>query len=221
VSEVPPKGDSPDIGWFGKVPARGDFVCHGLPQDWVAPWDACLQQVLVLACTQGLWPLDFAPWRFLAWSQETDGQACDRAWAGVLVPSRDRVGRVFPLTVVQRLGRGRAPGPDWRGAEAALARLADAALDVTDTADPALTENFVSVLSELGPVFDSGLAFPPEVSGRGSLWWCAPAPGDMPQPLAQTWPPEPARLLALLSAPTNPLLASLPAAPGPAPRTPS
>ena len=33
-------------GFFGKLPARGDFVRAGLPRDFVDPWDAWLQRVL-------------------------------------------------------------------------------------------------------------------------------------------------------------------------------
>lgn len=193
----------PVIGWFGKVPARGDFVCHGLPPDWVAGWDACLQQVLRLGGVRG-----FPPWRFLAWPDGVD----ERAWAGVLVPSHDRVGRVFPFTVVQALAPHQLQGRGWPAIEAALARLADAALDVTDTADPALTEDFVAVLSGLGPVFGpwpgsprrrvAGLDMPGAPGGPGgcSLWWCPPVPGAAPQPQWHAWPPEPARLHDLLSA---------------------
>lgn len=190
-------------GWYGKLPARGDFVCHGLPPEWVEPWDACLQQVLRLAAARESPLRHFAPWRFLAWPRGTDGAA----WAGVLVPSHDRVGRVFPLTVVQRLAPGWAPGldgPEGLAVEAALARLADAALDVTDTADAALMEDFVAVLSGLepviGPAVGSGAGVEgPSSPGGLSLWWPPPAPGAGPQPLAQPWPPEPAQLLELLS----------------------
>ena len=186
------------LGWFGKVPARGDFVCHGLPPAWVAGWDACLQQVLRLGGLR-----DFPPWRFLAWPEGAQGVA----WAGVLVPSHDRVGRVFPFTVVQGLAPHQLQGHDGPAIEAALARLADAALDVTDTADPVLTEDFVAVLSGLGPVFEpwrapvteprlSGL---PAVSGACSLWWPAPAPGAPPKLQPHTWPPDPAWLCRFLS----------------------
>lgn len=207
-------------GWYGKLPARGDFVCHGLSPEWVAAWDHCLQQVLRLG---GLPP--FPPWRFLAWPAVAG--AAGWAQAGVLVPSHDRVGRVFPLTVVQTLTPHQLQGQDWPGVESALARLADAALDVTDTADPALTEDFVAVLSTLGPVFDSvqgrraAEVLRPEDADACSLWWRAPAPGAAPQPKAQRWPPEPERLHALLSAAADlPADARPPAAPAPAPHTP-
>ena len=31
------------VGFFGKVPARGDFVRRALPADFVTPWDQWLQ----------------------------------------------------------------------------------------------------------------------------------------------------------------------------------
>ena len=34
------------VGFYGKLPARGDFVRIGLPRDFIDPWDAWLQSVL-------------------------------------------------------------------------------------------------------------------------------------------------------------------------------
>src|SRR3954453_18054210 len=39
------------VGFFGKLPVRGDFVRAGLPHAFVAPWDAWLQRVLPAALT--------------------------------------------------------------------------------------------------------------------------------------------------------------------------
>ena len=33
-------------GFYGKLPARGDFVRAGLPRDFIDPWDAWLQSVI-------------------------------------------------------------------------------------------------------------------------------------------------------------------------------
>lgn len=214
-------GTEPVTAWYGKLPARGDFVGQGLPPAWVEGWDHCLQQVLRLGELR-----HFPPWRFLVWPAPEDAHGPVRA--GVLVSSHDRVGRVFPLTVVQALAPYQLQGRSWPGIEAALARLADAALDVTDTADPVLTEDFIAVLSALGPVFEpvkslgTARGLRPDVPGACSLWWRQPAPGAAPQPQAHPWPPEPERLHALLSAAADlPAAAPSPAAPGSAPHTPS
>lgn len=88
------------FGAFGKIPALGDFFRTGLPQPFVEVWDGWLQQVL----TQGrgllgpLWTGRYmtAPiWRFAL----APGLAGPQAVLGVLMPSVDRVGRQFPLTL--------------------------------------------------------------------------------------------------------------------------
>ena len=49
-------------GFWGKLPARGDFVRAGLPRSFVEPWDAWLQsalqvpQALALASSQASAP---------------------------------------------------------------------------------------------------------------------------------------------------------------------
>jgi type VI secretion system protein ImpM len=88
------------IGWYGKLPALGDFLCHELPESFVGGWDAWLREGMALAA--GIhgedWQdnfLRFPVWRFL---RRPPGNE-EHVWAGLLVPSVDRVGRLFPLTV--------------------------------------------------------------------------------------------------------------------------
>ena len=90
--------DSP--GWYGKLPALGDFASRRLPQNFIQPWDAWLQQGLAASrATLGeAWLetyLTSSIWRFVL-AAECLGPG---AWAGILVPSVDRVGRYFPLTI--------------------------------------------------------------------------------------------------------------------------
>ncbi|MCX9156597.1 type VI secretion system-associated protein TagF [Niveibacterium sp. 24ML] len=87
-------------GWYGKLPAIGDFAHRRLDADFVARWDAWLQTCLAESqrALGGAW-LDrylTAPvWRFAL----SPGVVGGRAWVGLLLPSVDRVGRYFPLTV--------------------------------------------------------------------------------------------------------------------------
>jgi len=87
-------------GFFGKVPTHGDFVSRRLPPELVQRWDVCLQQG-ILHAAQHLgerWPQCYADaplWHFVLGA----GVCGDSAWAGVLMPSLDRVGRYFPLTI--------------------------------------------------------------------------------------------------------------------------
>jgi len=87
-------------GCFGKIPQLGDFVTRILPREFVDPWDAFLRR-LIAGSREALGPqwLDLylqAPiWRFAF----PAGHAGQSAVAGVLMPSVDKVGRYFPLTI--------------------------------------------------------------------------------------------------------------------------
>ncbi|CDX15287.1 conserved hypothetical protein [Mesorhizobium sp. ORS 3324] len=83
-------------GFYGKMPATGDFVTRRLPGDFVRIWDRWLAQHMVPLFSLEPWPTDTAL-RFLA------GPAFLGISAGIIVQSADRVGRRFPLSVVARL----------------------------------------------------------------------------------------------------------------------
>lgn len=115
-------------GWYGKLPALGDFAQRRLEQDFITGWDTWLQGVIVDSqrALGGNWLSAYlrAPvWRFVLAPGVVDG----RSWSGILLPSVDRVGRYFPLTVCTAL-----PPFSWAAAQAAaldawLNRLEDAA----------------------------------------------------------------------------------------------
>lgn len=93
-------------GWgaFGKMPGLGDFFRIAVPADFVAVWDAWLQTMLTAgrAALGPGWEAAYmsAPlWRFVL----PQGVAGGQAMAGVLMPSVDRVGRQFPLTLAVAL----------------------------------------------------------------------------------------------------------------------
>lgn len=98
-------GSAASAGLFGKMPSFGDFVTRRLTSDFIASWDGWLQGA-VAGSRQRLgerWLHLFlqAPiWRFLL----TPGVINGSAWAGVLIPSVDRVGRYFPLTLAMNVG---------------------------------------------------------------------------------------------------------------------
>lgn len=97
-------------GFFGKVATHGDFVTRRLPPDFLGAWDRWLQHSLQKSREQlGHAWLDIyltSPvWRFAV----TGGACGEQAWAGVLMPSVDRVGRHFPLTIASAVpGQGGA-----------------------------------------------------------------------------------------------------------------
>ena len=93
-------------GWYGKLPTLGDFASRRLEGSFIEPWDLWLGEGMA-AQRELLGPgwldayLGSPVWRFVLMpgvlAQET------AALAGVLMPSVDKVGRYFPLTLVTRL----------------------------------------------------------------------------------------------------------------------
>lgn len=95
------------VGFFGKLPSHGDFVTRGLRESFLNAWDSWLQRVI--AGSQQRLGSAWVPaymtsplWRFVLSEDVIDG-AC---WAGVLMPSVDRVGRNFPFTIATEIARG-------------------------------------------------------------------------------------------------------------------
>ncbi len=166
-------------GWFGKIPALGDFARRRLPDPFVERWDGWLQAGMAHGRARhgDRWLdlyLTFPVWRFLI-GPETPGAD---AWCGVLLPSVDRVGRCFPLTIartcpstllaagLEALESGLAPL-----AVAGLAALDGEALDTFDarlatgSADPAGEGVPIPALRRTtAQLMLAGLG------GRG-LWW--------------------------------------------------
>ncbi|WP_069472314.1 type VI secretion system-associated protein TagF [Candidatus Marithrix sp. Canyon 246] len=91
-------------GFYGKLPCKGDFIRRGLAKDFVQPWDTWLQQGL--ACSREQLGKDWdelylvSPiWHFLL----SAGLCGSSSWLGLMMPSVDKVGRYFPLTVAIKL----------------------------------------------------------------------------------------------------------------------
>ncbi len=97
-------------GWYGKLPTLGDFASRRLPADFIEPWDDWLSRGIAAwrEAAPDTW-LDAylaAPsWRFVLMPGALPARCGRTAWAGVLVPSIDRVGRHYPLTLAQPLDR--------------------------------------------------------------------------------------------------------------------
>ena len=96
--------ESFETGWYGKLPASGDFVTRRLPPSFIEPWDAWLNAMLTGSRERlgDAWRAAFlsAPaWRFVL----SPGIIGQQGWAGLIVPSVDSVGRYFPLTVASAL----------------------------------------------------------------------------------------------------------------------
>ncbi len=91
-------------GLFGKLPAHGDFVQRNLPADFTEVWDDWLQHYIAASQEQlGEQWLDIyltSPlWRFMFSVGAVDADA----WAGIMLPSVDKIGRYFPFSIITRL----------------------------------------------------------------------------------------------------------------------
>lgn len=96
--------DSLIAGWYGKIPSLGDFISRRLPESFRSPWDTWLQRAISSSRAQlgehwlNLY-LTSPIWRFIL----MPGICGDNLWIGVLMPSIDRVGRHFPLTIALQI----------------------------------------------------------------------------------------------------------------------
>lgn len=100
------------IGFFGKLPARGDFIRAGLPGSFVTPWDDWMARVLQaskLALGErwlDAW-MEAPVWRF----RLPAGVCGPDPVCGVFMPSVDKAGRHFPATLAM-VGPDQV-GDDW------------------------------------------------------------------------------------------------------------
>jgi len=99
-------------GLYGKMPARGDFISRRLDTEFVHDWDAWLQRIIAESRERlgSTWLESFlaAPvWRFAV----PAGMFSSSAWVGLMLPSVDRVGRYFPLTLAASMGSGNIDVP--------------------------------------------------------------------------------------------------------------
>ncbi|SEM93277.1 type VI secretion system protein ImpM [Luteibacter sp. UNCMF331Sha3.1] len=169
----------PAAGFHGKLPGAGDFVQRRLPAAFVDPWDRAWEASLAgLAERHGDgWRerfLDMPSWRF-ALASSVCGPL---PWVGVVTPSTDRVGRVFPLVIASpstpdACGWPGLPSTRWF---AAVERcLCHGRADGT----PAAFDAIVSSLPDARAM--SGGWRAPRGGSMHALWWR----GDDPH--AGTW----------------------------------
>ena len=99
-----------EVGFYGKLPSHGDFLRRRVSDAFVGVWDAWLQDCIAAsrALLADRWLdvyLTSPAWRF-ACAAGTFGAA---PIVGLMVPSVDRVGRYFHLTLVSELPAGASP----------------------------------------------------------------------------------------------------------------
>lgn len=93
-------------GFFGKIPATGDFVGAALPRVFVDRWDRWMSMELAARPDEG--ELDSRVWRFIVPAGIFGPEPCAGAWR----MSEDRVGRRYPL-VIAAVGATPSPRDIW------------------------------------------------------------------------------------------------------------
>src|ERR687890_132230 len=87
-------------GVFGKLPARADFLSRGLPASFADPWHAWVVRGLAAARQELAERFESAYMAAPVWRFVLPPGACGPALAaGVVLPSVDAVGRLFPLAL--------------------------------------------------------------------------------------------------------------------------
>lgn len=91
-------------GWYGKLPATGDFVGRRMPAAFREAWDRWMQGAIAgsrerLGADWRDSYLSMPVWRFVF----SPGLLTPNAWAGIMAPSVDAVGRYFPLAMASAL----------------------------------------------------------------------------------------------------------------------
>jgi type VI secretion system protein ImpM len=93
-----------EVGFYGKLPTHGDFLRRRVSDRFVGVWDRWLQEGIAASREQlgDRWLsvyLTSPAWRFVAAAGVLDRDAI----IGLMIPSVDRVGRYFPLTIAAPL----------------------------------------------------------------------------------------------------------------------
>lgn len=121
-------------GWFGKLPTVGDFATRRLDGDFVQVWDNWLSTGLARLRTEddGQWLgayLASPTWRFMLTPGFLPAPLQTQTWAGVVMPSVDRVGRYYPLTLACALPHVPLSGHSQAALWSWLHQLEDLAVD--------------------------------------------------------------------------------------------
>lgn len=120
-------------GWYGKIASLGDFASRRLPVDFVSTWDTWLQRMLADSrCRLGQRWLEHylhSPiWRFVLFP----GICGEATWVGLMMPSVDRVGRYFPMTIACELPAFTTTEREFNALADWLDRIATLALGTLD-----------------------------------------------------------------------------------------
>lgn len=160
-------------GWHGKLPSLGDFASRRLDAAFVEAWDGWLAAgLLALREANPAGWLDAylasPSWRFLLMPGVLPGECARQGYAGVLMPSVDRVGRYFPFTIALPLGDAPASTQQMSALWHWLGRLDELALDALH--DDWSVERLEDELSRMArPALEAAAAPPAPPAAAGAL----------------------------------------------------
>ena len=187
------------LGFYGKIPARGDFVRSRLPHAFVDPWDQWLQQGIAASKVElgdewiAAW-LEAPIWSFAM----APGICGPDAVLGLWMPSVDRVGRHFPLTLAATVSAGDVCQlvQDNGGFLAAAEQAGLAALE-NDLEPDVLADRILAAAT--APPADPGID-PTAYPGGNGLWWTQGSPRVPPCAFASHTLPDCSTFAKMLDA---------------------
>ncbi|MCX7561324.1 type VI secretion system-associated protein TagF [Sulfitobacter sp. F26204] len=138
------------FGAFGKTPALGDFFHINAPQGFVRVWDEWLQTTMMTAASAAgdEWDDQYMSspiWRFTL----AAGLAGPAKVHGVLMPSVDRVGRRFPLSLMATIAGDIPASFDHFTNDDTFEQLEDLALATLE--DDMDRDRLATLLTEITP----------------------------------------------------------------------
>lgn len=171
-------------GFYGKFPEIGDFVNRRMPRTFLDPWDEWMQGAISVSREQlgERWLelyLNAPIWCFVL----SGGLCGESPWAGLCMPSVDRVGRYYPLTIATPLPFDVNPlqlsidGREW------FENSTDVILTALDEQGFQMDEfdTRVNALGDLMDVAEAGAAS--TQFGYGSAWRMPLDPGARVSPV--------------------------------------
>lgn len=199
------------IGWYGKLPSRGDFLGRGLPRPWVRLWDDWLQRAMAGASRQVDAALlrerliAMSPWHVVV----LPAAAGQSVWSGTVVATTDRVGRVFPMLLAEAYAEAAIESADLAGLHARAAQIGQWLAASAQALSPREFELGVAQWATQAwsvPALVPAAAEPESLAalrrsrpeGR-SFWWRLDATMQEVGVLDEPWPPRESLLLEWLA----------------------
>ncbi len=170
----------PVYGFYGKLPAVGDFVQRNLATATIASVDAWLQKGMYLLGQQGQTFEDRYMVSHVGFFVLPAQLWADQPVAGFIMPSVDRVGRLFPLVFLQSYAGGQPI--DLGALSSELERASSIAVNALQQrlGPDELYQRLLATASSTGTAenalaLDTGACESFAIDGTESLWW---RPGD-------------------------------------------